>query len=130
MVDITCFRKYGHNELDEPSFTNPLMYKIINQRQSVPNLYKEKLAAESEIDQEAVNNDVGKFRASLDEALDKVLKSNYTIESRNTYLNGNWAHMNLPSTKSLADWSTGCSIDFLKFVGVRSVACPSDFVSF
>ena len=87
IVDITCFRKYGHNELDEPSFTNPLMYKKINERKSVPDLYKEKIVkTEFLVDEEIVDHEVNEFRAKLDESLDQVNKKSYFIEPRNTYL--------------------------------------------
>ena len=43
VIDFVCFRKYGHNELDDPSFTQPLMYSIIKNRKSIPDTYKEQL---------------------------------------------------------------------------------------
>ena len=43
IIDFICYRKYGHNELDDPSFTQPVMYNIINNRQSIPDSYKEQL---------------------------------------------------------------------------------------
>ncbi|TMW42875.1 hypothetical protein DOY81_012048, partial [Sarcophaga bullata] len=42
-IDMNCFRRWGHNELDDPTFTNPLVYAIVNNRKSVPDLYAEKL---------------------------------------------------------------------------------------
>jgi len=43
IVDLICYRKYGHNELDEPSFTQPIMYKVIRNRPNVPDAYADKL---------------------------------------------------------------------------------------
>lgn len=43
LVDMLCFRRWGHNELDDPTFTNPLMYKVIHSRKSVPDLYADSL---------------------------------------------------------------------------------------
>ena len=43
IVDLISYRKLGHNELDEPAFTQPLMYENIRKRKSVPLLYEEKL---------------------------------------------------------------------------------------
>lgn len=43
ILDLITYRRWGHNELDEPAFTQPLMYKIIRDRKSVPELYEEKL---------------------------------------------------------------------------------------
>lgn len=129
VVDIVCFRKYGHNELDDPSFTNPLMYKKINARASVPDLYKNKL-----VDQEGVANkdevqaDAAKFKSVLEEALEQVNKGTYSFEDRNTYLRKNWSNMNVASSKERTFWSTGCNLDLLKYIGVKSVSYPSDFV--
>lgn len=71
VVDVFCYRKYGHNEGDDPSFTHPLMYRIIEKKKSPPSLYAEKcraagiLSTEQEI---AMRQD---FRAALKEALQK-----------------------------------------------------------
>jgi 2-oxoglutarate dehydrogenase E1 component len=45
VVDIFCYRKYGHNEGDEPSFTHPLMYRIIEHKKSPPAMYAERCRA-------------------------------------------------------------------------------------
>ena len=43
VIDYMCFRKWGHNELDEPSFTQPTMYNTIRNRESIPDLYAVKI---------------------------------------------------------------------------------------
>lgn len=43
IIDFICFRKHGHNELDDPFFTNPKMYKAVKGRESIPNLYAESI---------------------------------------------------------------------------------------
>jgi len=50
VVDIVCYRKYGHNEGDEPAFTQPVMYSLIRSRASTPNRYADHLQALGEID--------------------------------------------------------------------------------
>jgi 2-oxoglutarate dehydrogenase E1 component len=46
VLDIVCYRRHGHNETDEPAFTQPLMYRAINQRRTTRTLYAERLAVE------------------------------------------------------------------------------------
>ena len=77
---MVCFRKYGHNELDDPSFTNPLMYKIINARQSVPNNYQDKLVNEEKIiEKEKLDAEINQFKAVLDDSLNQVVNSTYKM---------------------------------------------------
>src|SRR6202020_3381158 len=45
VLDIVCYRRHGHNETDEPAFTQPLMYRAINQTQTTRSLYAERLVA-------------------------------------------------------------------------------------
>ena len=69
VVDIFCYRKYGHNEGDDPSFTHPLMYRIIEKKKSPPTLYAERCRDEgvtTENEQEQIRKD---FRAELKSAL-------------------------------------------------------------
>lgn len=106
------------------------MYKIINNRKSVPDLYAEKLLNEENIgNKEEIESDVNKFRNLLEESLNEVTSGKYKIESRNTYLNGQWLSMNKASFSERTNWNTGCDIGLLKFVGAKSVEIPNNFVS-
>src|SRR6476660_2124861 len=52
VIDMLCYRKYGHNEGDEPRFTQPLMYKLIDQKPTVREVYVKKLVETGLITQE------------------------------------------------------------------------------
>ncbi len=69
VVDIFCYRKYGHNEGDDPSFTHPLMYRIIEKKKSPPTLYAEKCLQEGILTGEQEERIRGDFRAELRTAL-------------------------------------------------------------
>jgi 2-oxoglutarate dehydrogenase complex dehydrogenase (E1) component-like enzyme len=49
VVDLVCYRKYGHNEIDEPMFTQPLMYKAIKTHKNAHQQFTEKLLSEGDI---------------------------------------------------------------------------------
>jgi 2-oxoglutarate dehydrogenase E1 component len=67
-VDLYCYRKYGHNEQDEASYTQPLLYALIRKKSSVLKVYAERLLAEGVI----TEADMAEIRRRLDEALEKA----------------------------------------------------------
>jgi 2-oxoglutarate dehydrogenase E1 component len=69
VVDIFCYRKYGHNEGDDPSFTHPLMYRIIEKKKGPPTIYAEKCREEGVATAEQADQIRKDFRARLKEAL-------------------------------------------------------------
>ncbi|MDI9329994.1 MAG: 2-oxoglutarate dehydrogenase E1 component [Alphaproteobacteria bacterium] len=86
VVDITCFRKLGHNEQDTPSLTQPLMYKKITSHPGTRKLYGEKLAAQGILGDSGPDDMVKSYRAAMDagkHTVDPVLtnfKSKYAVD--------------------------------------------------
>ena len=72
VVDVFCYRKYGHNEGDDPSFTHPLMYRIIEKKKSQPVLYTERLVADGVVTREEAERKRQTFRGSLKVALQEA----------------------------------------------------------
>lgn len=72
-IDLIGYRKYGHSEGDEPSFTQPLMYEKIRNRQNVRDLYKEKLIKDNILTQMQASLLQEKFLALLEKAQQEVL---------------------------------------------------------
>ena len=66
VIDLICYRRRGHNEADEPSVTQPLMYKKIRKHPTTRDLYAAKLVAEGLVTQEEDQSLVERFRESLD----------------------------------------------------------------
>ena len=86
VVDITCFRKLGHNEQDTPSLTQPLMYKKISVHPGTRKVYGDKLAAQGVLPPSGPDDMVKAFRAAMDagkHTVDPVLtnfKSKYAVD--------------------------------------------------
>ncbi len=72
VVDMVCYRKYGHNEGDEPAYTQPLMYAEIGQHRSVRKLYLERLLRRGELTPEGAEAVLDDFRAHLDRAFEET----------------------------------------------------------
>ena len=67
VLDLVCYRRFGHNEGDEPSFTQPLMYKKIRSHPSAAKIYGSKLIDEDLISENDLNNQIKKFKTLLDD---------------------------------------------------------------
>jgi multifunctional 2-oxoglutarate metabolism enzyme len=69
VLDLVCYRRLGHNEGDEPTYTQPKMYKIIDQHPSVLEVYARRLVADDVLTEDEVDEIVAEYRSVLDEAL-------------------------------------------------------------
>ena len=67
VIDLICYRRFGHNEGDEPSFTQPLMYKKIRSHPSPVKVYGNKLVNENIISNDDLNNNIKKFKDLLND---------------------------------------------------------------
>ena len=72
VVDMVCYRRYGHNEGDEPAFTLPRMYEVIGQRRSVRKLYTELLVNRGDLTLEEAEKALEDFRGRLEAAFEET----------------------------------------------------------
>ncbi len=72
VIDMVCYRRHGHNEGDDPSYTQPLMYKAIAERRSVRKLYVEALVKRGELTVEEAEGALADFQSKLQVALDET----------------------------------------------------------
>jgi len=66
VIDLVCYRRRGHNETDEPSSTQPLMYDVIRKHSTTRTLYAQKLVTEGVLEQDQANEMANEYRTSLD----------------------------------------------------------------
>lgn len=75
MIDIVCYRKYGHNEGDEPSFTSPLEYKTIRNKLTVRQIYSNLLVEHGHVEKELADELEANFKKGLNDALTEIRKA-------------------------------------------------------
>lgn len=78
-IDLLGYRKYGHNEGDEPRFTQPKLYKTISKHKNPRDLYADKLKAEGTIDGNYVSELEAQYKANLEESLEASRKRDLTV---------------------------------------------------
>jgi len=123
VVDIFCYRKYGHNESDEPMFTQPLMYKAIANHKLPAQIYAERLIAEGVVSKEEVDGQFTQFRTRFEQSFEaaKTFKPN-----KANWLEGHWSGFEKPKGEHpVAD--TGVAIDMLKRIGTKLGTPPANF---
>ncbi|MDA8542596.1 2-oxoglutarate dehydrogenase E1 component [Rhodobacteraceae bacterium] len=90
VIDIFCYRRFGHNEGDEPMFTNPLMYNQIKRQKTTLSLYTERLVKDGLIPEGEVEDMKAAFQAKMSEEFEagKEYKPN-----KADWLDGRWSHL-------------------------------------
>ncbi|XP_058064040.1 probable 2-oxoglutarate dehydrogenase E1 component DHKTD1 homolog, mitochondrial isoform X2 [Anopheles bellator] len=121
-IDLNCFRRWGHNELDDPTVTNPLLYEVIRRRQSIPDTYARRLIDAGVLDQP----DVDAMSKSHQNMLTAELQALAEYEPERSYFEKQWAGMEQPGNE-VTVWNTGLDYRLLDHVGRASVAHPEDF---
>lgn len=80
VIDLICYRRHGHNEMDQPTYTHPIMYHAIYSKPNIMELYAKKLIEEKVIDQKYKDEVVAKYNALFDEEYQKSKSYKYRIE--------------------------------------------------
>ncbi len=75
VIDMVCYRLHGHNEGDDPSYTQPIMYRVINEMRNVRKLYTELLVRKGDISIEEAEAALDDFHSRLQKALDETRQS-------------------------------------------------------
>lgn len=88
-IDLLCYRKYGHNEADEPKFTQPLLYKLIEKHPNPREIYNAKLMEQGTVDASLAKEMEKDFRNLLQARLDGM-KTEETINMDNPMYSGAW----------------------------------------
>ncbi|MGY1745403.1 multifunctional oxoglutarate decarboxylase/oxoglutarate dehydrogenase thiamine pyrophosphate-binding subunit/dihydrolipoyllysine-residue succinyltransferase subunit [Blastococcus sp. SYSU D00695] len=118
VIDLVCYRRRGHNEGDDPSMTQPLMYDIIDRKRSVRKLYTEALIGRGDITLAEAEEALKDYRGQLERAFAE------THDARDT---SSPEPVMDPRTAQESDVATAISTEVLKAIGDAHVSFPPDF---
>ncbi len=123
IVDVFCYRRHGHNEGDEPAFTQPIMYRAIDAKPTTRNIYSDRLVAEGVLSEDEAAARAETFQARLEEELaaSKSYKPN-----KADWLEGEWSGLEAAPSEH-GPGETAVAPDILKQVGAAIAAVPAEF---
>ncbi len=123
VVDIFCYRRYGHNEGDEPMFTQPLMYKTIKQHPPVAKLYAERLVKDDVLSEDAVAT----IRSDFKEHLEAEFEAGKDYRpNKADWLDGRWSGFNA-GRGEYQRGETGYDIGAIRSIGEVLTRVPEGF---
>ncbi|KAG9453640.1 hypothetical protein H6P81_006544 [Aristolochia fimbriata] len=123
VVDIVCYRRFGHNEIDEPSFTQPKMYQVIRNHPRALDIYQNQLLQSGQISKE----DIEKINHKVNTILNEEYESSKDyVPGKRDWLSAYWAGFKSPQQLSRLR-NTGVKPEILKNVGKAITALPENF---
>jgi 2-oxoglutarate dehydrogenase E1 component len=124
-IDILGYRKYGHNEGDEPRFTQPLLYKAIAAHSDPRKIYNEKLLSQGEVEASLAREMEISYKQMLEKSLDEarqIKKKKVTTD-----LEGSWKNYRLSTPEDFkSNPKTGVDKKILNEIGKKITELPSD----
>ena len=119
-IDLVCYRRHGHNEGDEPSATQPLMYQMIKQHEGVANLYEEDLKSDGTLDDNTATSMREAIRIKLKQGEQMIATS-----QKHSWRQRDWQKYQDTSWRSPA--ATAVPIEDLTAIGRKILQLPTDF---
>ncbi|GCD88308.1 multifunctional oxoglutarate decarboxylase/oxoglutarate dehydrogenase thiamine pyrophosphate-binding subunit/dihydrolipoyllysine-residue succinyltransferase subunit [Nocardioides sp. LS1] len=119
VIDLVCYRRRGHNEGDDPSYTQPLMYDLIEQKRSVRKLYTESLIGRGDITIEEAEQVLRDYQQQLERVFTEVREASSQPSE--------WTTVPDYPEKSAGDTATAVSRDVLKRISDAYVTPPEGF---
>ena len=123
VIDMICYRRFGHNEGDEPLFTQPLMYKKIKSHTSTMKIYANKLISEGVIDEDTFDRSQKNFKSVLDA---DFIKASAFKPNKADWLDGAWKGLSVPDNGERKG-VTGISKSELQEIANNLYQIPEEF---
>jgi 2-oxoglutarate dehydrogenase E1 component len=126
VIDMWCYRRFGHNEGDEPSFTQPIMYAAIKKHPVVSTLYGKRLIDEGVVDQAWIDNFTKGYVAHLEQQFEAAVSY---VPDKADWFSGRWAGLGRPDEPVLGRRNIPTAIDDaeLKRLGEVLTTVPEGF---
>ena len=125
VIDMVCYRRFGHNESDEPLFTQPAMYKAIKGHPSVVEIYASQLVKEGTL----TADDVGQMKTRFREHLDSEFAASDGFKpNKADWLDGRWSGLGHAEDDERRG-VTGVAVETLKEIGRRITTLPTDLAA-
>jgi 2-oxoglutarate dehydrogenase E1 component len=121
-IDIIGYRRYGHSEIDQPMFTQPHMYRIIQKKKNILKIYQERLIKEGKISEEECKKTISKIKNLID-ANYKDAENN--VFEKSEWISKQWQH--LAFRKYSAPKNTGVNIKTLREINELINILPSNY---
>jgi 2-oxoglutarate dehydrogenase E1 component len=123
VIDMFCYRRFGHNETDEPAFTQPLMYRAIKDHPTTLELYAAKLVSEGTLSEADIKSMIGAFNKRLDEEFEAAKAHR---PNRADWLDGRWSGFSM-APQGDRRGETSVVTETLLQVGRALSSAPADF---
>jgi 2-oxoglutarate dehydrogenase E1 component len=124
VIDMICYRRFGHNETDEPAFTQPLMYRTIKEHPTTLEIYGKKLISEGMVTQAEIDSTMAEFTALLDSELNA---SKAHRPQNADWLDGRWTGLSMAPKGDDRRGSTAAPEERLRAVGRALTTIPDGF---
>lgn len=131
VIEIVCFRRHGHNETDEPRFTQPTLYKLVDAKAAPYQTYSEKLiaaeGAQPPFNSEALADIYSVTKAEMNAAYDRVKSEKILLQNNKPHRGFESLRRHVSNEEMLKPFSQPVGIETLKNLAAKLIDVPSDF---